>query len=140
VNDEKRWAEVGRAMKLDAKTCTSLSNSIKTTYMRIILPFELYLLELGESSAEPADSIERNRQEMATAAKRQDHHWDVEEEKKEPVRRSGRQKKVKNYGSDFEEQVTEDESVRRSSRTTNKRPIVLPVAPPPIKALAIVAW
>ncbi|KAI8324256.1 JmjC-domain-containing protein [Martensiomyces pterosporus] len=49
VNAEKRWAEIGRVMKYDRKTCTSMSNSLKTTYQKIILPFELYLTKHGGS-------------------------------------------------------------------------------------------
>ncbi|KAJ1944641.1 hypothetical protein EC988_005936, partial [Linderina pennispora] len=49
VNSEKRWAEIGRVMKYDRKTCTSMSNSLKSTYQKIILPFELYLAKHGGS-------------------------------------------------------------------------------------------
>ncbi|KAJ2817124.1 hypothetical protein IWW50_006271, partial [Coemansia erecta] len=51
VNGEKRWAEIGRVMKYDRKTCTSMSNSLKSTYQKIILPFELYQAKHGATSA-----------------------------------------------------------------------------------------
>ncbi|KAJ1734447.1 hypothetical protein LPJ61_001072 [Coemansia biformis] len=53
VNGEKRWAEIGRVMKYDRKTCTSMSNSLKATYQKIILPFDLYLAKHG--GAHPAN-------------------------------------------------------------------------------------
>ncbi|KAJ2854765.1 hypothetical protein J3B02_002513, partial [Coemansia erecta] len=50
VNGGKRWAEIGRVLKYDRKTCTSMSNSLKSTYQKIILPFELYIARHGGSS------------------------------------------------------------------------------------------
>ncbi|PIA16685.1 JmjC-domain-containing protein, partial [Coemansia reversa NRRL 1564] len=47
VNSRKLWAEIGRVMKYDRKTCTSMSNSLKSTYQKIILPFDLYLAKHG---------------------------------------------------------------------------------------------
>ncbi|KAJ1673453.1 hypothetical protein EV182_005200, partial [Spiromyces aspiralis] len=46
VTEEKRWAEIGRSMNYDRKNCTSMSNSLKVAYSKIILPFELYLKKL----------------------------------------------------------------------------------------------
>ncbi|KAJ2735345.1 hypothetical protein H4R23_002218 [Coemansia sp. Cherry 401B] len=53
VNGEKRWAEIGRVMKYDRKTCTSMSNSLKSTYQKIILPFELYQAKHGAGPPPP---------------------------------------------------------------------------------------
>ncbi|KAJ2710567.1 hypothetical protein H4R19_003685, partial [Coemansia spiralis] len=80
VNGEKRWAEIGRVMKYDRKTCTSMSNSLKSTYQKYILPFELYLAkhggappgsqstgagggddDNGSSSAPPAEGTRRSK-------------------------------------------------------------------------------
>ncbi|RKP09517.1 JmjC domain, hydroxylase-domain-containing protein, partial [Thamnocephalis sphaerospora] len=50
---EKQWAAIGRALKVDGKTCTSLSNSLKTFYLKIIAPYERYLAEnAGKSGAD----------------------------------------------------------------------------------------
>ncbi|KAJ2653255.1 hypothetical protein IWW40_000621 [Coemansia sp. RSA 1250] len=69
VNGEKRWAEIGRVMKYDRKTCTSMSNSLKSTYQKIILPFELYQAKHGSGSlsaaAEDGNSRRSKRQRSA---------------------------------------------------------------------------
>ncbi|KAI7828357.1 JmjC domain, hydroxylase-domain-containing protein [Kickxella alabastrina] len=49
VNGSKRWAEIGRVLKYDRKTCTSMSTALKSTYQKIVLPFELYLAKHGGS-------------------------------------------------------------------------------------------
>ncbi|KAJ2212498.1 hypothetical protein IW140_005506 [Coemansia sp. RSA 1813] len=49
VNGEKRWAEIGRVLKYDRKTCTSMSNTLKSSYQKIILPFEMYVAKHGGS-------------------------------------------------------------------------------------------
>ncbi|KAJ2422101.1 hypothetical protein GGF47_003730, partial [Coemansia sp. RSA 2524] len=58
VNGEKRWAEIGRVMKYDRKTCTSMSNSLKSTYQKIILPFELYQAKHGAAPAVSDELLE----------------------------------------------------------------------------------
>ncbi|KAF9179557.1 hypothetical protein BGZ50_006854 [Haplosporangium sp. Z 11] len=39
----KRWAEIGRDLDYTRKQCTSLSNALKSTYAKVILPYEIYL-------------------------------------------------------------------------------------------------
>lgn len=55
--NEKQWAVIGRLLKLNGKTCTSLSHSLRMAYERVLLPFELYLASIGENSAEPASAL-----------------------------------------------------------------------------------
>ncbi|KAJ2744556.1 hypothetical protein GGI20_002873 [Coemansia sp. BCRC 34301] len=47
VNCEKRWAEIGRIMKYDRKSCTSMSTTLKATYTKIVMPFEIYIAKHG---------------------------------------------------------------------------------------------
>ncbi|KAJ2355615.1 hypothetical protein H4S02_012908, partial [Coemansia sp. RSA 2611] len=47
VNREKRWAEIGRVMKYDRKSCTSMSTTLKATYSNIVMPFEIYVAKHG---------------------------------------------------------------------------------------------
>ncbi|KAJ1850354.1 hypothetical protein LPJ57_008162, partial [Coemansia sp. RSA 486] len=78
VNGGKRWAEIGRVLKYDRKTCTSMSNSLKSTYQKIILPFELYLARHNGSSDTqlfkgfPADitsgSVRQSKRRRASAS------------------------------------------------------------------------
>ncbi|TPX31535.1 hypothetical protein SmJEL517_g05157 [Synchytrium microbalum] len=48
VTDQKKWAEVARAIGIQGKTCTSMSHSIKTAYVKWVLPYENYLVENGK--------------------------------------------------------------------------------------------
>ncbi|KAI8816843.1 PLU-1-like protein-domain-containing protein [Fimicolochytrium jonesii] len=41
----KQWAQVGRAIGLGGKTCTSLSHSVKSAYLKWIHPYEEFLLK-----------------------------------------------------------------------------------------------
>ncbi|KAG5457433.1 MAG: hypothetical protein BJ554DRAFT_2557 [Olpidium bornovanus] len=43
VTDGKKWAEIGRILKVDSKTCTSMSASLKAAYMKVCWPYELFL-------------------------------------------------------------------------------------------------
>ncbi|KAL1924863.1 uncharacterized protein VTP21DRAFT_4517 [Calcarisporiella thermophila] len=43
VTMEKKWAEIGRALGYNGRQCTSLSNSLKTAYTKLVLPYEVYL-------------------------------------------------------------------------------------------------
>ncbi|PVU94787.1 hypothetical protein BB561_002253 [Smittium simulii] len=45
VNKKKMWAEIGRFLGYDRKSCTSLSNTLKTTFFKIIKPYEDYLID-----------------------------------------------------------------------------------------------
>ncbi|ORX95233.1 hypothetical protein K493DRAFT_301594 [Basidiobolus meristosporus CBS 931.73] len=53
VTVEKKWAEIGRTMNYSRKTCTSLSNSLKTIYSRFVLPFELHMSTSTRADKEP---------------------------------------------------------------------------------------
>ncbi|KAK9728504.1 hypothetical protein K7432_000986 [Basidiobolus ranarum] len=43
VTKDKKWAEIGRILNYSRKTCTSLSNSLKTIYTKVVLPYENYI-------------------------------------------------------------------------------------------------
>ncbi|ORX93156.1 JmjC-domain-containing protein [Basidiobolus meristosporus CBS 931.73] len=43
VTKDKKWAEIGRILNYSRKTCTSLSNSLKTIYTKVVLPYETYI-------------------------------------------------------------------------------------------------
>ncbi|KAJ2780313.1 hypothetical protein GGI15_003585 [Coemansia interrupta] len=59
VNGSKMWAEIGRVLKYDRKTCTSMSNALKSTYQKIILPFEQYLAKHGGSAKSAAGGAQQ---------------------------------------------------------------------------------
>ncbi|KAJ2661771.1 hypothetical protein IWW48_002165 [Coemansia sp. RSA 1200] len=106
VNREKRWAEIGRVLKYDRKTCTSMSNTLKSSYQKIVLPFELYVAKHGgtlpstsrcSSSDNPGDSSPGSPEETN-------------------VRRSKRQRSSRNPHVD--DSTQSPESVRVSSPYT----------------------
>ncbi|KAG0088604.1 hypothetical protein BGZ92_005939 [Podila epicladia] len=43
VTAGKKWAEIGRGLDYTRKQCTSLSNALKSAYVKVILPYEVYL-------------------------------------------------------------------------------------------------
>ncbi|KAF9359238.1 hypothetical protein BGX34_008474 [Mortierella sp. NVP85] len=49
VTSGKKWAEIGRELDYTRKQCTSLSNALKTTYFKVILPYDIYLLKQGKT-------------------------------------------------------------------------------------------
>ncbi|KAF9941972.1 hypothetical protein BGZ65_000313 [Modicella reniformis] len=49
VTSGKKWAEIGRGLDYTRKQCTSLSNALKTTYLKVILPYEIYLSKQGKT-------------------------------------------------------------------------------------------
>ncbi|KAG0235805.1 hypothetical protein BGX31_004171 [Mortierella sp. GBA43] len=49
VTAGKKWAEIGRELDYTRKQCTSLSNALKTTYLKVILPYEIYLSKQGKA-------------------------------------------------------------------------------------------
>ncbi|ODQ54061.1 PLU-1-domain-containing protein [Saitoella complicata NRRL Y-17804] len=49
VCDKKKWAEVGRALGYTGKIMTSLSTSLKASYQKYILPYEVYLVRAKPS-------------------------------------------------------------------------------------------
>ncbi|KAJ2412497.1 hypothetical protein GGI10_003647 [Coemansia sp. RSA 2530] len=58
VNREKRWAEIGRVMKYDRKSCTSMSTTLKATYSNIVMPFEIYVAKHGGNPpSSPAGAV-----------------------------------------------------------------------------------
>ncbi|KAJ2039706.1 hypothetical protein H4S03_001514 [Coemansia sp. S3946] len=58
VNREKRWAEIGRVMKYDRKSCTSMSTTLKATYSKIVMPFEIYVAKHGGNPpSSPAGAV-----------------------------------------------------------------------------------
>ncbi|KAI8905734.1 PLU-1-like protein-domain-containing protein [Powellomyces hirtus] len=47
VTNSKQWAAVGRAIGLGGKTCTSLSHSVKSAYVKWVLPYEDFMAKHG---------------------------------------------------------------------------------------------
>jgi len=43
VTERKQWADIGRAMGFSRDTCTSLSHSLKSFYVKWIQPYDVYL-------------------------------------------------------------------------------------------------
>ncbi|KAF9167737.1 hypothetical protein DFQ26_003321 [Actinomortierella ambigua] len=60
VTATKKWAEIGRTLDYTRKQCTSMSNALKTAYLRIVLPFETYLEKQGLSGAMRRDEAVSN--------------------------------------------------------------------------------
>ncbi|KAI8982573.1 hypothetical protein BDB01DRAFT_851066 [Pilobolus umbonatus] len=42
VTKHKKWAEIGRVLGYARKQCTSMSNALKSAYLRVILPYEIW--------------------------------------------------------------------------------------------------
>ncbi|KAF9392436.1 hypothetical protein CPB97_001625 [Podila verticillata] len=63
VTAGKKWAEIGRGLDYTRKQCTSLSNALKSAYVKVILPYEVYLSKQArppsdtqvDTKAEPSD-------------------------------------------------------------------------------------
>lgn len=47
VTATKQWAQVGRAIGVGGKTCTSLSHSIKAAYTKWVYPYEDFIAKHG---------------------------------------------------------------------------------------------
>ncbi|KAF9977974.1 hypothetical protein BGZ73_004257 [Actinomortierella ambigua] len=60
VTATKKWAEIGRTLDYTRKQCTSMSNALKTAYLRIVLPYETYLEKQGLSGAVRRDDVVNN--------------------------------------------------------------------------------
>lgn len=74
----KKWAEIGRNLGYARKQCTSLSNSLKTAYQKLVLPYEIWYAKhkddvdkiiSSESNDEDSDTCEicqknENEQEL----------------------------------------------------------------------------
>ncbi|KAG0231496.1 hypothetical protein BGW42_000202 [Actinomortierella wolfii] len=67
VTAAKKWAEIGRTLDYTRKQCTSMSNALKTAYLRIILPYETYLEKQGLSGAIRRDNDGAIKQEKREA-------------------------------------------------------------------------
>ncbi|OLY84697.1 Lysine-specific demethylase lid [Smittium mucronatum] len=57
VTANKLWADIGRSMDYDRKSCTSLSNSLKMAYLKIVKPYEDYILDSNSLSSSRNDSF-----------------------------------------------------------------------------------
>lgn len=42
VTQQKKWAEIGRELGYARKNCTSMSNSLKSAYTKLVLPYEIW--------------------------------------------------------------------------------------------------
>ncbi|KAG0198705.1 hypothetical protein BGX28_007881 [Mortierella sp. GBA30] len=52
VTAGKKWAEVGRDMDYTRKQVTSLSSALKSAYLKVILPYEIYLSKQAKMTSE----------------------------------------------------------------------------------------
>jgi len=52
VTAGKKWAEIGRGLSYTRKQCTSMSNALKSSYLNIIMPYEIYLAKNKQASTE----------------------------------------------------------------------------------------
>ncbi|KAI1313921.1 hypothetical protein EDD11_002384 [Mortierella claussenii] len=52
VTSGKKWAEIGRGLDYTRKQCTSLSNALKSAYLKVILPYDIYLSKQGKLAPE----------------------------------------------------------------------------------------
>ncbi|KFH67183.1 hypothetical protein MVEG_07706 [Podila verticillata NRRL 6337] len=77
VTAGKKWAEIGRGLDYTRKQCTSLSNALKSAYVKVILPYEIYLSKQArppsdtpvDTKAEPSDdSVTPGKQPSPTAS------------------------------------------------------------------------
>ncbi|KAF9113649.1 hypothetical protein BGX27_001124 [Mortierella sp. AM989] len=79
VTAGKKWAEIGRGLDYTRKQCTSLSNALKSAYLKVILPYDIYLSKQGKLGLENPSSQDLKRehsQDLSTngsADSSQDH-------------------------------------------------------------------
>ncbi|KAG0015392.1 hypothetical protein BGZ80_009887 [Entomortierella chlamydospora] len=68
VTSGKKWAEIGRGLDYTRKQCTSLSNALKSAYLKVILPYEIYLSKQGKLTLEnqTQDLKRENSQDLST--------------------------------------------------------------------------
>lgn len=65
VINKKLWAQIGRELGYKGKIMTSLSSSLKSSYLRILYPFELHMREVNtdiKNELNPPQSSEINNQ------------------------------------------------------------------------------
>ncbi|KAL1916576.1 uncharacterized protein VTP21DRAFT_5767 [Calcarisporiella thermophila] len=55
VTEDKKWAEIGRTLANYRKQCTSLSNSLKMAYVKVVMPFENYLAQQLDSQSKKTE-------------------------------------------------------------------------------------
>ncbi|KAF9576363.1 hypothetical protein EC968_009337 [Mortierella alpina] len=64
VTGGKKWAEVGRDMDYTRKQVTSLSSALKSAYLKVILPYEIYLSKQVKATGDtPAQDVKRESEE-----------------------------------------------------------------------------
>ncbi|OZJ04735.1 hypothetical protein BZG36_01808 [Bifiguratus adelaidae] len=51
VTEQKKWAEIGRDLGYTRKQCTSMSNGLKSAYLKVILPYEIWLAKQPKLAA-----------------------------------------------------------------------------------------
>ncbi|KAI9103186.1 hypothetical protein DFS34DRAFT_356513 [Phlyctochytrium arcticum] len=70
TTQNKQWAQVGRAIGLGGKTCTSLSHSVKSAYLRWVLPYEDFIAKFGSPSVTRPGSPNGDDKDIAARMKR----------------------------------------------------------------------
>ncbi|KAK3844929.1 MAG: PLU-1-like protein-domain-containing protein [Linnemannia gamsii] len=68
VTSGKKWAEIGRGLDYTRKQCTSLSNALKSAYIKVILPYEIYLSKQAKLAPEPPTPTPEPKKEQIDAS------------------------------------------------------------------------
>ncbi|KAG0261437.1 hypothetical protein BGZ95_004230 [Linnemannia exigua] len=68
VTSGKKWAEIGRGLDYTRKQCTSLSNALKSAYIKVILPYEIYLSKQAKIAPEPPTPTPEPKKEQIDAS------------------------------------------------------------------------
>ncbi|TPX44179.1 hypothetical protein SeLEV6574_g04654 [Synchytrium endobioticum] len=82
VTETKKWAEVARAIGITGKTCTSMSHSIKTAFVKWVAPYEEYLAENGKLEGDPIEINPPANDNRDTKPPANDYHTRSKDEKK----------------------------------------------------------
>ncbi|KAI8381320.1 PLU-1-like protein-domain-containing protein [Radiomyces spectabilis] len=69
----KKWAEIGRSLGYTRKQCTSMSNALKSAYVRVILPYEVWL---AKHKQEQEQASGNNSPSVSLTAMRRDDFSD----------------------------------------------------------------
>ncbi|KAF9982818.1 hypothetical protein BGZ75_005704 [Mortierella antarctica] len=75
VTGGKKWAEVGRDMDYTRKQVTSLSSALKSAYLKVILPYEIYLSKQVKATGDTsAQDVKRESQQESKRESQSEPH------------------------------------------------------------------
>ncbi|PVU93708.1 hypothetical protein BB559_003191 [Furculomyces boomerangus] len=75
VTVNKLWADIGRSLNYDVKACTSLSNTLKNVYLKIILPYEEDTQISKDSKNTRTRKSEKNNKDSQESDSDDDDFW-----------------------------------------------------------------